>query len=418
MTPTGWGGPSGSPSPSRRWLSRNLVVLTLVSLMQDAASEMVYPLLPLLITGVLAAPPVVLGVIEGVAEATAGIARYVAGRWSDRAGRKGFIGAGYGLAAVGKVLVAAAGSWPLVLAGRVVDRLGKGVRSAPRDALIAGSVPPDALGRAFGFHRAGDTLGAVVGPLLGLWALTALQGDLHAALWWAVVPAVVSAVLVFLVREPRPPESRVASAPPAPRMVVPVVRSPLPARFWRVAGVLGVIALVNFSDTLVLLRVAELGFSTVEVVGAYVLFNTVYAVASYPAGVLTDRWPRPRVYAVGLLAFSCGYLGLGLTAGGPAVYVLVAVYGLFPAFTDGVGKAWVSSLVPDELRGRAQGVFQALSSGAILAAGLWAGLLWGAGPGDGVVPLIVAGGGGLLAAVALLAGTSVGGRRRSPERGM
>lgn len=176
--------------------------------------------MPFLITGVLAAPPVVLGVIEGAAEATAGIARYVAGRWSDRAGRKGFIGAGYGLAAVGKVLVAAAGSWPLVLTGRVVDRLGKGVRSAPRDALIAASVPSDALGRAFGFHRAGDTLGAVVGPLLGLWALTALQGNLRAALWWAVVPAIASALLVGLVRERRPREGPVAPAPPAHHRVL------------------------------------------------------------------------------------------------------------------------------------------------------------------------------------------------------
>lgn len=182
-------------------------------------------------------------------------------------------------------------------------------------------------------------------------------------------------------------------------------------------ALLCVIGLVNFSDTLLLLRVAELGFSTGEVVGAYVLFNTVYAVASYPAGVLTDRWPRARVYAVGLLAFAAGYLGLGLTAGGSAVYVLVALYGLFPAFTDGVGKAWVSSLVPDELRGRAQGVIQALSSGAILAAGVWAGLLWGAGPGDGVVPLTIAGAGGLLAAVALVVGTSVSGTRRSSKRG-
>ena len=185
--------------PNQRWLTRNLVVLTVVSLFQDAASELLYPLLPLLITGVLAAPPVVLGVIEGVADATAGLARYIAGRWSDRSGRKGFIGVGYGLAALGKVLVAVATTWPLVLIGRVVDRLGKGVRSAPRDALIAASVPPEALGRAFGFHRAGDSLGAVIGPLLGLWALAAMQGDLHATLWWAVVPAVMSALLVFLV---------------------------------------------------------------------------------------------------------------------------------------------------------------------------------------------------------------------------
>jgi len=399
-------------SGARGWLSRNLVILTLVSLLQDAASELVYPLMPLLITGVLAAPPVVLGVIEGLAEATAGLTRYLTGRWSDRSGRKAFIGVGYGLAAVGKVLVAAATSWPLVLGGRVVDRLGKGVRSAPRDALIAASVPPAALGRAFGFHRAGDSLGAVIGPLLGLWALTAMEGDLHAALWWAVVPAVLSASLVGFVRDAPTPDARPAAAASPSPGVAGVGRSPLPRRFWQVTGVLVVIALVNFSDTLLLLRVSQLGFSTTEVVLAYVLFNTVYTLASYPAGALTDRWPRPYVYAVGLLAFAAGYLGLGLTTGGPLVFVLVATYGLFPAFTDGVGKAWISTLVPADRRGRAQGVFQALTSGAILTAGLWAGLAWDAGPGAGVLPLVLAGTGGLVAALALTLGHLVFDRRR------
>ncbi len=372
------------------------MVLTLVSLTQDAASELLYPLLPLLLTGVLAAPPVVLGLVEGAAEVTAGLSRYVAGRWSDRRGRTVFIGAGYGLAAVGKAVVAAATVWPVVLLGRVVDRLGKGVRSAPRDALIAASVPPEALGRAFGFHRAGDSLGAVIGPLLGLLALAATDGDLHRALWWAVVPATLSALLVLLVRERRPvpapvlpavPATDQAAAPPVPRNPVPA----LPQRFWRVATVLVLFAVVNFPDTLVLLRVMELGVSTTHVVLAYVLFNTVYTLGSYPAGRFADMLPPAVVYGAGLVAFAVAYAGLGLVDGGPWVFVLVAVYGLFPAFTDGVGKAWVSSLVPDGVRGRAQGVFQGLTSGAVLVAGLWAGLLWDLGPGQGVVPLVVSG---------------------------
>ncbi|MFM2077628.1 MAG: hypothetical protein RJA49_1518, partial [Actinomycetota bacterium] len=164
----------------RAWLTRNLVILTLVSLTQDAASELLYPLLPLFVTGVLAAPPVVLGLVEGSAEAAAGISKYVAGRWSDGRARRPFVTAGYGLAALGKVLVAAAFAWPLVLVGRVVDRLGKGVRSAPRDALIAASVPREDFGRAFGFHRTGDTLGAVIGPLIALAGLALLDGDVRA----------------------------------------------------------------------------------------------------------------------------------------------------------------------------------------------------------------------------------------------
>lgn len=394
------------------WLSRNLIVLTLVSLTQDAASELLFPLLPLLITGILAAPPVVLGVIEGLADATAGITKYVAGRWSDRVGRVPFISSGYGLAALGKILVAAAGAWPVVLVGRVVDRLGKGVRSAPRDALIAASVPSSAFGRAFGFHRAGDTLGAVIGPLIALWALAVLDDDVRAVLWWAVVPAVLSVLLVFLVREPARQPQRKPTPPgePAATRVARAHRhrSPLPRRFWLVTAALVLIGLANFSDALLLLRVMDLGFSTVEVVLAYVVFNIVYTLAAYPAGALTDRWPRPYVYAVGLVAFAVGYLGLAVVDGGPMVFVLLAVYGLFPAFTDGVGKAWISSLVPDEHRGRAQGVFQALMSGSMLAAGLWAGLMWGVGPGAGVVPLAVSGVLGLAAAVAL-----VGLRRRA-----
>jgi MFS family permease len=384
---------------ARPWLTRNLVVLTLVSLTQDAASELLYPLLPLLLTGVLAAPPVVLGMVEGVADATAGITRYVAGRWSDRRGRKPFVALGYWLAVLGKVFVALAQAWPTVLLGRVVDRFGKGVRSAPRDALIADSVPPEALGRAFGFHRAGDTLGAVIGPLLGLLALSLLDDDIRAALWWAVIPAVASALLVLLVREPR----RHAD-PPGPQPAAPhhaLDRSPLPRRFWRVAFTLVAIGVVNFPDALLLLRVMDLGFSTTEVVLAYVVFNLVYTLGAYPAGMLADRWPPALVYAVGLLAFAVGYLGLGLVDGGAAVYLLIAVYGLFPAFTDGVGKAWISGLVPSAHRGRAQGVFQGLSAGALLVAGLWAGLLWTLGPGGGVVPLLISGTAALVAAGAL-----------------
>ena len=387
--------------PARSWLTRNLVILTLVSMTQDAASELLYPLLPLFLTGVLAAPPVVLGVIEGIAEATAGITKYFSGRWSDRRGRKPFVAAGYALAAVGKVLVAAAWIWPVVLAGRVVDRFGKGVRAAPRDALIASSVPPEAFGRAFGFHRMGDSLGAVIGPLLGLLALSLLNDNVRAAMWWAVVPAVLSVLLVLLVCEPKPAPR--PAEPPREHLIAP---TPLPPAFWRVTIVLVAIAVVNFPDALLLLRVMELGFTTTQVVLAYVAFNVVYTLGSYPAGVLADRWPRPIVYTVGLVAFAIGYLGLGLVDSGPAVYVLIAIYGLFPAFTDGVGKAWVSSLVPDEHRGRAQGVFQAFSAGAILTAGLWAGVLWTSGSGSGVVPLIVSGTVALFAAVAMLVARS------------
>ena len=390
----------------RPWLTRNLVILTLVSLTQDAASELLYPLLPLLVTGVLAAPPVVLGIVEGAAEAAAGISKYVAGRWSDGRRRRPFVTTGYALAAVGKILVAAALVWPMVLVGRVVDRLGKGVRSAPRDALIASSVPREDLGRAFGFHRTGDTArrrdrpahrarrpgaarrrrprGAVVGRRTGR-ALGA--ADAAGA------------------REAAYAESCSGRGTGRPRWSRhPCRASPLPRSFWRVVGVLVAIAVVNFPDALLLLRVSDLGYSTTEVVLAYVVYNIVYTLGSYPAGAISDRLPRPVVYGVGLLAFGVAYGGLAIVGPGAWVWVLVAVYGLFPALTDGVGKAWISTLVGDEHRGRAQGVFQSLSNGAVFLAGLWAGLLWMVGPGGGVVPLLVSGAVGLVAGVVLVVG--------------
>lgn len=379
----------------RRWLNRNLLVLSVVSLMQDAASEFLYPLLPLLLTGVLAAPPVVLGVVEGLADATAGLTKYFAGRWSDSRGRKPFIAIGYSFAALGKAIVAAAGAWPFVLVGRVTDRFGKGIRSAPRDAMIASSVPKEALGRAFGFHRMADTTGAVIGPLLGLLTLSLLDGDLRRALWWAVIPAILSALLVLLVRTPEQEYVERARRRTAPK-------APLPRTFWNVAMPLSLLAMLNFADALLLLRFIDLGYSTTQVVLAYVVFNTVYTLLAYPAGAIADRLHPLFVYVLGLTAFGIAYLGLGLVGDGWLAFALMAVYGAFPALTDGVGKAWIARIVPAEHRGRGQGVFQAWNAAGILIAGTWAGLLWGVGPGKGVVPLTVSGALALVGALALL----------------
>jgi MFS family permease len=400
----------GADPPPRRWLTRNVRVLSGVSLAQDAASELMYPLLPILLTSVLGAPAAVVGLVEGIAEGVAAALKYVSGRVSDRVGRKPAILAGYGLAAVGKVLVAAAAAWPAVLVGRVVDRVGKGIRGAPRDALLAEDVPAEGLGRAFGFHRAADTVGAVIGPLLGLAILTATGGDVGTALWIAVVPAVLSVALIGLVHEHRPARPTTARAHPGGPAALP---SPaLPSRVRVLAGLLGVFALVNFPDALVLLRLTEIGFSAEALMAAYALFNLANAAIAYPAGALSDRWPRSRVFALGLACFSVGYLGLGLVdSPGPAVLLLV-LYGGFAGITEGVGRAWISALAPAPMRGHAQGLYQALAGVGILVAGLWAGLLWSSGPGSGVVPLVVSG----TVAAGCAVGLAMFGRRLDPDR--
>ncbi|WP_310961899.1 MFS transporter [Nocardioides terrisoli] len=383
-------------SPRRPWLTRNLKIVSGVSLLQDAASELLYPLLPILLTSVLGAPAAVVGIVEGVAEGVAAVTKIVAGRLADRFPKVPIVASGYGLAAVGKVLVAAAGIWPVVLVGRCVDRLGKGIRGAPRDALLVDGIPVDARGRAFGFHRAADTAGAVIGPLIALGSYELLHHHLRPLLWVAVVPAVCSVLLVFLLHEPSRPA---APRPTAPRIDVKQAER-LPAPYWRVVVVIALFGLVNFPDALVLLRLHEIGFSVVGVILAYVLYNVVYSALSYPAGVVADRLSPQTVVGVGLVVFAVVYAGLGASRNHLAAWLLLAGYGAYTGLTDGAGKAWVSSLLPRHAQGTGQGLFQGISGAAVLVAGVWAGLAWGA---DGRIPLLVSGCIAAVVAVALLA---------------
>lgn len=373
------------PDEKRPWLTRNLKVVSAVSLLQDAASELLYPLMPILLTTVLGAPAAVVGVVEGIAEGVAAATKVVSGRLSDRFRKKPLVAVGYGLAAVGKVLVAAAGVWQVVLAGRAVDRLGKGIRGAPRDALLVQDIPVEARGRAFGFHRMADTAGAVIGPLIALAGYELLDHRLRPLLWIAVVPAVLSVLLVFALREDRAPARPAVVAGPVPRRSESPVLTPA---YWRVVGVLGLFSLVNFPDALLLLRLHEIGFGVTTVILAYVGYNLVYTALSYPAGVVADRLSPRTVVAVGLLVFAVAYFGLGLTEDKLAAWLLIGGYGAYTALTDGVGKAWVSGLLPAASQGSGQGIFQGVLGGGVLVAGLWAGLAWGA---DGHLPLLVSG---------------------------
>lgn len=372
-------------------LPRTVKVLGAVSFAQDAGSEMLYPFLPTFITGVLGAPVVAVGVAEGLADASAAAMKLLSGRLAATDRRRPWIAAGYGLATVGKVIVALAFVWPVVLLGRVVDRVGKGIRGVPRDALIADAVPARARGRAFGFHRALDTLGAVVGPLVGLGVYQLVGHRIRPVLLIAVIPAAISVALVAMVHE-RPAVPHTPS--PATRLAKP--RSRLPREFWQAMVPLGVFALVNSTDALLLQRAHELGFGVTRIVLVYVAYNIVYALLAYPAGKMADRIAPRLVFATGLVVFAVTYLGLGRATSTSAVWLLLPLYGVYTGLTDGVSRAWIANVVDDEHRTWALGVHGATNGLGVLVAGLWSGLAWS---GTGELPLTVSGAAALVVAV-------------------
>ncbi len=345
-------------------------LLTGVSLANDAASEMLYPVLPLFLTTVLHAPVVALGVVEGVAEAVAVLFRGVVGPLSDRrGGRRGpWISAGYGASVAGRVVVALAPTWGFVLGARVIDRFGKALRSPPRDALIREASPPAIVGASFGFHRAGDSLGAVIGPLCAA-ALLAGGASLRMVIGLAAIPGLATLLLLRRLRDPsRPPQ-------PVLQKMRHVARE-LPRRFWVVLGGWCLFVAGNSSDAFLLLRAHDLGMSLTVTVLAYALFSAVYASFSWPFGALSDRVGRRRLLVGGLLAFAVVYTGLALAQSAWLVWPLMAAYGLYLAATDGVGKAFVADFAPRELSGTAYGVLSSVTGGLALFASVVAGVLW------------------------------------------
>jgi len=377
-------------------LPRNVIVLSWVSFFQDAASEMLYPVLPLFLTSVLGAPVAVVGLVEGAGEAVASVMKIVSGRLADLRQRRPLIAFGYGISSLAKPLIGLAQVWPFVLVARVIDRTGKGIRTSPRDALIADETPAPLRGRAFGFHRAADTAGAVCGPLIGLGIYELLGGharDMRPLFFVAAVPAIVSVALVGFVREAK--RSR-----PGPLPVPAPARAEYPRRFWRVLVFLALFSVVNFSDALLILRAQALGLGFVAIICAYALYNLTYAGLSYPAGRFSDRVPRRFVFAAGLAVFATAYLGLGVVTTSGWVWPLLAGYGAFTALTDGVGKAWITDLLPAERHGSGLGLYQGVIGGGSLVAGVWAGLAW---HGDGRIPLVISGAVVAILAVALLA---------------
>jgi len=352
-----------------RALDPNVRNLGWVSFVADLSSEIVYPLFPLFITGILGAPVAVLGFIEGVAEATATILRYPIGQLSDRLGRRRpFVLLGYGLSGFGKLIIAVAGVWGVALAGRVVDRMGKGIRTAPRDALIGASTKSGQQGLAFGLHRTMDTMGAAIGPLV---ALACLQAGVpfRWVLGLAVIPGLLSVVVILLfVRERRQEPSAGAF-----RLRLPAA----PAYRWLLAGSL-LFAAGNSSDMFLLLKAKDVGLGTSGVILVYVLYNLVYASASLPLGGLSDRIGQLPMVTVGYVVFALVYVGFAFAGSWPAVAALFAAYGVYIAATEGTSKALISRATPLAERGGAIGLQATLTGVASLVASSLGGVLWSA----------------------------------------
>jgi MFS family permease len=374
-----------------------------VSLVNDLASELAYPVVPLFVTSVLGAPVAILGLIEGIAEGAA-VALGAASGWiSDRAGgrRVPWISAGYTLSATARAAVAAALTWALVLVGRLADRTGKALRTAPRDALIRDSSDPRLVGASFGYHRALDTVGASVGPLVAVVLLSAGL-SLRDVLWVSVVPGLLAVLLVRRVRE--------APARPEAALEAPRLR---PGYWWVVAAAT-LFSLGNSSNAFLLLRASDLGLSATLVILAYALYNALYAGLAWPLGSLSDRVPRGAVLAGGILVYALVYAGFALLAESWAVWPLFALYGVYVAATDGVLKAWVADHVDGPFAGTAYGIYSGVVGGALLAASLLGGVLW-----TTVSPEAMFGVGAVLALASLplvALATAISRRGRSPRR--
>ena len=362
-----------APSPVRG-ISHNVFILSLVSLCTDVSSEMIYPLVPLFLTSVLGASATVVGLIEGLAEGTANVLKLVSGRVTDRRGfYRAWVFAGYGLSAFVKPLLALATIWPLILLARLLDRFGKGVRATPRDALIAASSNPAQRGRAFGFHRSMDTVGAVIGPLAGVGLLAVTAQNFRFVFLLAALPAIIGVSLVGRVRDPALPVAPVASG--ETRAATFAYRTaPRPYRTFLGIGLL--FALGNSSDTFLILRAHGLGLGNVAAVLAYAVYNLVYAAAGWPAGILSDRLGRRGVIGAGFLIFAVVYGGLGAATTALVVWPLFALYGLYIALTEGVTKAYITDLVPATQRGGALGLYAATTGLMALVSSVLAGLLW------------------------------------------
>ncbi len=356
-------------------MPRAIWVLGLVSLLMDVSSELIHSLLPVFMVTVLGASALQVGIIEGLAEATALIVKIFSGALSDYLGkRKPLAVLGYGLGALSKPLFALAPSVGLVLAARLLDRVGKGIRGAPRDALVADLAPPQARGAAFGLRQSLDTVGAFLGPVLAIVLMALWSDDFRAVFWVAIVPGLLSVgLLAFGVHEP--------AQPPSTHRTNPLTRASLgrlPAAYWRVVALGAVFTLARFSEAFLVLRAQQVGLTVTWAPLVLIGMNVVYAAAAYPFGWLSDRISHRRLLALGAAVLLAADLALAAPGHWAWVVVGVALWGLHLGITQGLLATMVAEVAPAALRGTAFGAFNLVSGLAMLVASVMAGAVWDA----------------------------------------
>jgi MFS family permease len=358
----------------RRVITKTVWMLSLVSLFTDMASEMLYPVMPLYLKEI-GFSMLTIGILEGVAEAVAGLSKGYFGAWSDSTGKRmPFVRWGYGLSAASKPMLALFSYLPWVFLCRTVDRVGKGLRTAPRDALLSDEATPATKGRVFGFHRSMDTVGAMIGPGAALVFLYYFPTQYKVLFLWAFLPGVAAIILTMVIRERRRPVSTVrkpfsfkTSFAYLPRATQGYKMLVIPLLFF---------TLFNSSDVFLLIRMKDAGLSDTALIGVYIFYNAVYAALAYPLGHVADKWGLKKVLLTGLVLFAVVYFGMAVFDHWTAFGVMFFFYGCYAAATEGIAKAWISNVVPKEEVATAIGTFEGFKNLAAMCASFIAGVLW------------------------------------------
>lgn len=354
-------------------LNKTVFVLGLVSFFTDLSSEMIYPVLPLFLANVIGASTTFIGLIEGIAESTASFLKIFSGWLSDKFGkRKQLVLAGYGLSSLVKPFLAAATSGWHVLGVRFADRIGKGIRGAPRDAMIADVTQANQRGHAFGFHRAMDTAGAVIGPAATFLILIFMGNNYRLLFLIAAVPALIAvAIIIFGVKERQ--QTAVA---PIYNIHTGQQRQPLSGQFIILLIIIGIFTLGNSSDAFLILRAQGAGIAVWLIPLLWLFFNLVYTLMSVPAGRLSDKIGRKRIILLGFIIYAASYLGLAFANAGWQIWALFGLYGVYYAMTEGVIRAHIADVVPEATRATSYGIYNFVVGVLILPANLLTGWIW------------------------------------------